>query len=61
MKFQFTRPRGARLPIFYHILSLACKEDFREPVLFFGLFSLIVNDQVFCARRERPILLPRTP
>ncbi len=27
---------------------------------FFGLSSLIVNDQVFCARRERPILLPRT-
>ena len=58
--FQFTRPRGARPLIFYHILSLDRKGDFREPWPFSGLFSLIVNDQVFCARRERPILLPRT-
>ena len=60
MWFQFTRPRGARPLIFYHILSLDRKGDFREPWPFSGLFSLIVNDQVFCARRERPILLPRT-
>ena len=60
VSFQFTRPRGARPLIFYHILSLDRKGDFREPWPFSGLFSLIVNDQVFCARRERPILPPRT-
>ena len=40
-EFQFTRPRGARLPIFYHILSLTCKEDFREPVLFLDCLLLL--------------------